>query len=332
MMEITVCPSTLRNGFNTYSPKARRSFLGGKKVSHILPYESLSSGTALLENQGHLSLSGVQVKYGAVIDDGVFRLTTPEEQGTYILKPMLSSFENREYSPANEHLTMQIASQVFGIRTAENGLCFTKSGEPVYVTRRFDVLEDGRKLQLEDLASLGGISKDINGPNFKYDVLGYVDLAEIIKRYIPAWRIELIKYFDWILFNTAFSNGDAHVKNFSVLQTSQGDYKLSPAYDLINTQLHIPGDPIFALRKGLYPGWNPEFGVSGEDFLKFGKAIGLEEKIVREELDRFCADYGEIDRLVANSFLSDSLKQKYLDLYHGRLRYCLRSGRLFGKL
>ena len=326
MMEIKVCPSTLQEGFDTYSPKARRTLLGSRKASHILPNESLTSGVELTENQGHLSLSGAQKKYGAVIDNGIFRLTTQDEQGTYILKPKLSSFENRDFSPANEHLTMQIASQVFRIPTADNGLCFTGNGDQVYVTRRFDVLKDGNKLQQEDLASLAGISKDTHGANFKYDALDYVELAELIKRFIPAWRIELVKYYDLVLFNTAFSNGDAHVKNFSVLQTTHGDYKLSPAYDLINTRLHIPNDRIFALRKGLYPGWNPEFGVTGKDFLTFGKAIGLEDDVARKELDRFCADYEEIDRLVGNSFLSDPLKEKYLDLYHDRLRYCLRSG------
>lgn len=325
-MDIKVCPCTLQEGFDTYSPKARKTLLGGRKASHILPYKSLSYGEELTMNQGHLSLSGAQKKYSAVIDGGVFRLTTPDEQGTYILKPKLSNFENRDFSPANEHLTMQIASQVFGIRTADNGLCFTGDGDPVYVTRRFDVLQDGRKLQQEDLASLGGISKDTHGPNYKYEALDYVDLARIIKKSIPAWRIELVKYFDLVLFNTAFCNGDAHVKNFSIIQTTQGDYMLSPAYDLINTQLHIPSDPIFALKKGLYPGWNPEFGVSGKDFLTFGKAIGLEDDIARKELDRFCADYEEIDRLVGNSFLNDALKKKYLDLYHGRLKYCLRCG------
>lgn len=325
-MDIKVCPSTLQEGFETYSPKARRSLLGGRKASHILPYKSLSSGEELTENQGHLSLSGAQKKYGAVIDGGVFRLTTPDEQGTYILKPKLSNFENRDFSPANEHLTMQIASQVFGIRTAENGLCFTGEGEQVYVTRRFDVRQDGSKLQQEDLASVGGISKYTHGPNYKYDALDYVDLARIIRESIPAWKIELVKYFDLVLYNTAFCNGDAHVKNFSIIQTTQGDYMLSPAYDLINTQLHIPSDSIFALKKGLYPGWNPEFGVSGKDFLTFGKAIGLEEDIARKELERFCADYAEIDRLVGNSFLCDDLKKKYLDLYHGRLKYCLRCG------
>ena len=90
-----------------------------EKVSVMLPYETLSSKTTQTSGRGHISLSGAQVKYSAVIDNGVFRLTEPYERGTYILKPILSDWDNREFSPANENLTMQIASQAYGIQTAE---------------------------------------------------------------------------------------------------------------------------------------------------------------------------------------------------------------------
>lgn len=324
MNDISVCPSTLKEGFCSFSPAARRAFLGGKSVSPILPYDSLSSGTGFVENKGRLSLSGAQEKFSAVIDKGVFRLTQEGEQGTYIIKPKLTGFENREFSPANENLTMQIAAQVYGIETAANAVCFTENGEPVYVTRRFDVRKDGGKIQQEDLASLAGITKETHGANFKYDALDYVDLAGIIKKYIPAWRVELPKFFDLVLFNFVFANGDAHVKNFSVIQTSQGDYRLAPAYDLINTLLHIHGGTIFALSRGLYPGWNREFGVSGKDFLEFGKRIGLEEKTARREIDRFCADYDETERLIRNSFLSEPLKEEYRTIFHTRINSFLK--------
>lgn len=324
MNEISVCPCSLKEGFSTFSPLARKYFLDGKKVSHILPYDSLTSGTGLIENKGRLSLSGAQEKYSAVIDKGVFRLTDVDERGTYILKPKLTGFENREYSPANENLTMQIASQVYGIETAENAVCFTGNGEQVYITKRYDVKKDGSRIQQEDLASLAGITRTTHGQNFKYDVLDYVDLASIIKSYIPAWRIELVKYFDLLLFNFVFANGDAHVKNFSVIRTSQGDYRLAPAYDLINTLLHIPGSTIFALSRGLYPGWNREFGVSGKDFQTFGKMIGLDDRTVKRELDRFCADYDDTERLIQNSFLSEELKEEYRTIFHTRINSFLK--------
>ena len=324
MIDIHVCPSTLEEGFESFSPRAKKYFLGGKMVSYMLPYVSLSSGEGLAENKGHISLSGAQEKYSAVIDDGVFRLTEKGERGTYILKPKLTGFDNREYSPANENLTMQIAAQVYGIQTAENAVCFTKNGEQVYVTKRYDVKNDGSRLQQEDLASLAGITKETHGENYKYNALDYVGLAEIIKKYIPAWRIELVRYFDLILFNFVFANGDAHIKNFSVLQTSRGDYRLAPAYDLINTLLHIPDGHIFALDKGLYPGWNRESGVSGSDFQVFGEIIGLEKTIVRSEIDRFCADYSETERLIDNSFLSDKLKEDYRKIFHTRINSYLK--------
>lgn len=324
MNEIDVCPSTLQKGFSTFSPHAKKYFLGGRSVSHMLPYDSLSSAKEGIKNKGHLSLSGAQEKYSAVIDHGIFRLTEENEQGTYILKPRLTGFLHREYSPANENLTMQIAARVYGIQTAENAVCFTGNGEQVYVTKRYDVGRDGKKIQQEDLASLAGITRKTHGDNYKYDVLDYVDLAEIIKRYVPAWRIELIRYFSLILFNFVFSNGDAHVKNFSVLQTPMGDYRLAPAYDLINTQIHIPDGDIFALRKGLFPGWNRNMGVTGKDFLAFARRIGIDERIARGEIDRFCAEYGETETLIQNSFLSEELKLAYSRMYRTRINAYLK--------
>ena len=121
-----------------------------------------------------------------------------------------------------------------------------------------------------------------------------------------------------------FANGDAHVKNFSVLQTPFDDYRLAPAYDLINTLIHIPNGSIFALNKGLYPGWNRNIGVYGSDFLEFAKRIGLDERIAKEEIDRFCADYDETERLIQNSFLSEDLKLEYRQIYHTRINSFLK--------
>lgn len=290
----------------------------------ILPYESLSLGKGLIENKGRLSLSGAQEKYSAILDNGNFRLTEEGERGTFILKPKLTGFNYREFSPANEHLTMQIAAQVYNIQTAENAICYTQNGEQVYITKRYDIDNNGNKIQQEDFASLAGISRATHGNNYKYDALNYVDLARIIQKYIPAWRIELIKFFDLMLFNFVFANGDAHIKNFSVLKTSRGDYRLSPAYDLINTLIHIPDSYIFALEKGLYPGWHWKKGGSGTDFFKFGTMIGLNPKIARMEIDRFCSEYSLIDKLINDSSLSDKLKEYYTTIYQTRINSYLK--------
>ena len=234
MNPITICPSTLAEGYDSYSPIAIKHLFDGRQVSPFLDYTPIDDDNnsaaqeEFLHNQERISLSGVQPKYSMIVRNGKLALTQKGEQGHYILKPKLSDFRNRIYSSANENLTMQIASQVFGIETAANGLCFFKGGEPAYITKRFDVKPDGTKRRKEDFASLAGLTTQNGGKNYKYEYLTYEECGELIRRYLPAWKVETLKFFDLIIFNFLICNGDAHLKNFSVLETESGDFRLSP--------------------------------------------------------------------------------------------------------
>ena len=252
--EIKYCPGTLAEGFTTYSPGCLRRVFNGRKVSHLLQYNTPAhdEGVAkeFMDNRKRISISGVQEKLSMLLEKNVLRLTRQGEQGTYILKPIPRDIRYPDQVPANEHLTMQIARQVFGINTAKNAMIFFRDGTPAYITKRFDVKEDGMKWGKEDFASLAGKSSGNSGPNFKYDY-SYEELGVLIRRFVPAWRIEIEKFFTLVLFNYLVSNGDAHLKNFALLETSSGDYLLSPAYDLLNTRIHVD-DADFALDKGLF--------------------------------------------------------------------------------
>ena len=303
-----------------------KHFLFGSNISSILPFNNIEADTARLnENRGGFSLSGAQTKYSVVVRNGTFALTEPGEQGTFILKPVLSDFERRIDSPANEYLTMQIARQIFHIEIAECELCQFENGEPAYITKRFDIAPDGTKIQQEDFASLAGITRESHGPDYKYNALSYEEIGNLIRRYLPAWRVEMVKFFSLILFNFLFSNGDAHLKNFSVLKTVDGDYRLSPAYDLIDTHLHLPNDSIFALSKGLFAdGRSFPRGIGNKDFREFGKTLGIPDKVVLGELDRFCADYPNIENMINDSFLSEESKSLYYTHYYTRLNSFLK--------
>src|SRR5690606_29991056 len=119
------------------------------------------------------------------------------------------------------------------------------------------------------------------GADFKYGS-SYEALAELIVKYVPAYRVEMEKYFSLVVFNYLFSNGDAHLKNFSIMETSSGDYLLSPAYDLINTRIHVE-DTDFALKGGLFKDdfkseHKKKTGKAGlEDFHEFARRIGINE-------------------------------------------------------
>jgi serine/threonine-protein kinase HipA len=150
-----------------------------------LPYDppQLSEETAqvFIENRKRISVSGVQEKLSLVLDGNTLRLTQEGEQGTHLLKPIPRDLKVVGQVPANEHLTMQIAHQVYGIKTAENALIFFRDGSPAYLTRRFDVRADGSKWRVEDFASLAGKTARISGTNFKYDY-SYEGVAALLKQ------------------------------------------------------------------------------------------------------------------------------------------------------
>ncbi len=331
LKELNNCPGTLAEGYSTYSPSCLRNLFNGKKVKHILSYDQPQFNEEVadlfIENRKRISISGVQEKLSFVLEKNVLRLTKEGEQGTYILKPIPRDLKKVDQVPANEHLTMQIAKQVFGLNTAENALIFFTNGSPAYITKRFDVKEDGTKWGKEDFATLAGKTTDNAGPNFKYQ-FSYEEAGLLIQKYVSAWRIEIEKYFSLVLFNFLFSNGDAHLKNFSLLESSKGDYLLSPVYDLLNTKLHVD-DSDFALDKGLFlddfksEQYKKNKHPNKIDFVEFGRRIGVSENRIEKLLAPYLEKQALMETLISRSFLTEANKRGYLMLYQTKRNYLL---------
>lgn len=318
MKELHICPSTLQEGYNTYSPAARKALFDGHAVSHVFSEPSPDTDTEqaneAVKSIGRVSLSGAQPKFSIVAEDDKLRYTRAGEQGTFILKPRPTGYQiiNKDFCAANEHVTMQIASQVYGIETAVNALCFFGDGTPAYITRRFDVHGKGKYKQ-EDFAALLGYTKDNAGPNYKYDRASYEECAEVIHRYVKAALVDIRRFFRVILFNFVTLNDDAHLKNFSLIERN-GEYRLAPAYDLINTSLQLRDARIFALDKGLFKEgmtFTDTHTICRSDFEEFGKRIGLPAKVIKQEIDRFTAEQPLVKELLERSFLSSSLQKQY---------------------
>ena len=314
------CPGTLKDGFSTYSPGCRRNVFFNKKVNHVLPYkspdQSEEDNEKFIENRKRISISGVQEKLSLNLNRNKLKLTNEGEQGSYILKLIPRDLKLVDQVPANEHLTMQIASQVYNINTAANALIFFETGEQAYITKRFDVKEDGTKWGKEDFASLAGRSKDSHGKDFKYADISYEEVAGLMKEYVGAYQIEIEKFYKLILFNFLFSNGDAHLKNFSLLETSEGDYILSPAYDLLNTRIHV-ADTYFALNKGLLEDGSVK-SPNGKDLLNFGKRIGISLKRAYKIFNSFLEHKEKVYAMIEKSFMNDKAKSGYLIHYNTR--------------
>lgn len=321
--EIKYCPGTLAAGFSTYSRSCLNRLFHGKAVNHILPYDSPASNHEAAElfnqNRKQLSISGVQEKFSVLLEKNKLRLINEGELGTYILKPIPSFGKNTNQMPANEHLTMQIARQVYGIETAENALIFFKNGDQAYITKRFDAKEDGTKWAQEDFASLAGRTPQTDGEHYKY--LGsYLDLFQLMKIHLAAYKVEAPKLLKLLVFNYLFSNGDAHFKNFSLLETPMGDYRLSPAYDLLNSRIHI-ADKDFALEDGLFP---KAQGKIRSQFAALAAYAEIDNNIFNAAITEMLSKSDKVEKMITASYLNDTTKRNYWQAYKTRLKQLLK--------
>jgi serine/threonine-protein kinase HipA len=303
----TYCNVCLRKMFNGKSPTLALK----RSEFQIIRYQKID----------HFSISGVQDKISLKLSGK--NLVPTSSEGEYILKPISQDkvLQLQNDISANEHLTMQIAKQVFKIRTAENALIDFADNESAYITRRFDRIGT-EKLRQEDFCQIGGFSPETDGPNFKYET-SYEEIGQIVFDHCAAPKIEIEKLYKLILFNYIFGNGDAHLKNFSLIETIDGDFVLSPAYDLLNTNIHFPNESRMALdlfkdHETKHYKINAFYGF--EDFMKLGEFYGIKSIRVKKMIIEFANKRENVEKLISQSFLSPKCKEKYLGIYLDRLK------------
>lgn len=326
MIEIKNCPSSLMEGFDTYSPKSAKLLFGKTKVNPILGFDidEFRNVGEIADAMHRISVSGVQEKFPAIINADAINIAGDNERSTHILKPAPwdKTLRDRKIIPANEHLTMQIASQIYGIQTAANGLCFTPKGQPVYITRRFDILPDGSKLPMEDFASIIGRNEQTAGLQFKYNGC-YEDIAKAIRANVAAWMVDMERFFELVVFNYIYANGDDHLKNFSLILNGH-DYRLAPAYDLINTSLYVNGDD-FGLDGGLSSDieksdvYDRSSHPCRLDFERFGNKIGLVKRRMDKILDKYMSLPNGAINLIVQSYLPEKAKRNYTRIVKERI-------------
>ena len=304
------------------SPAAQRQLAGGNRTfPHRLAIDRSDVVEFRLQSAEHMCISGVQDKVSLKLVRG--KLIPTERDGEFILKPVPTADvpQLKADIPANEHLTMQIAAQVFGIATAINTVVRFANGELAYLTRRFD-RRDGVKIGQEDFCQLSNRTEETVGRNYKYDGT-YEEVGRILRQYCKAYRIEVEKLFARIVFNYVFSNGDAHLKNVSLFESEFGDYILTPAYDLVCTSLHFPNEARTALA--LFDSFETESFrrnafYKRPDFLRLAEIYELDMSRAERCLQGFADREAAVGRLIDRSFLTDEARRDYRRSYRDRLR------------
>ncbi len=251
------------------------------------------------EMAGKMSISGVQEKVSLRLAADKSRFEIAPTGGRYILKPEPSRFA---FIPQNEHLTMRLAA-LAGIEVPPFGLVELKDKTTAYLIKRFDRLDDGTKLQVEDFCQL-------NEKPAREKYQGSAELCvRTVQRYASEPLIEIRKLFKLLLFSWWVSNGDQHLKNFSLVRMLDGRWRLAPAYDLVCTRLPIPTDQDLALSIG-----GKTRNLNRRVWLEFAEYSRIPQRaavrLLQEQIDALDPSL----RLIEASFLPDELKSRYQEI------------------
>lgn len=310
---------------NEYCLSCRKKLFDGKRVSAVLEFDKPKAENISMYNEHskRMSISGVQLKYSLRLNENKLELC--ETNGQYIIKPipMADHLEMMKDAPENEHLTMQIASQIFNIKTAHNALIYFEDGTPAYITKRFDVKVDGTKYIQEDFAQITNRTKETHGESYKYEG-SYLEIGELIKKYVPASMIAIENFFKIIVFNYIFSNGDAHLKNFSLIKNDFGEIELSPSYDLMSTIIHTPGERDTALdlyNKDHESEYYDTYGHYGKtEFIEFAKRLGIVEVRYMRMINEFIENETVVNDFIKKSSLSNQSIVTFIDNFKSRIK------------
>lgn len=257
--------------------------------------------------KSHVTVTGVQPKLSLGISqlensDKPKKLTIMGVMGSYILKP---PSEEYNHLPELESLSMHLA-QSMGIRTVPFSLIRLKSGELAYITRRID-RKDNAKIHMEDMCQ---ITQRLTEHKYRGS---YEQIAKAIVLHTTNPAFDLLKFYELLVFCFLTGNNDMHLKNFSLIQEENG-YSLSPAYDLLASSLVVEGDDEeTALTLN---GKKKRLNRTDFEAIMMGSKLG--KTIMDRMFRRISKQIPKWESIISDSFLSDEMKEAYLNLVTSR--------------
>lgn len=246
------------------------------------------------------TLTGVQAKLSLDIEKTKGepqRFTIVGLWGRYILKPQTEQFK---HLPEIEDLTMHLA-ELTKIKVVPHSLVRFEDGELAYITKRIDRTTNGEKLAMEDMCQL---SERLTEYKYKGS---YEQIAKIIMQYSTTPKLDVVNFWEQVLFSWITSNTDMHLKNFSLYSLRKGSYSLTPAYDMVSTALVMPEDTEeLALTLN-----GKKRKIKRSDFEVAMHGSGLEDKIIEKMFAKFKKVANNWFKFIDISFLPDEMQEQY---------------------
>lgn len=301
MNKCLFCYQELGEGQKDFHPACAKKFFG-KTEAPKLPYSRDNINDLARESViSRIAITGVQSKLSMDVNKGgkdePDRLTIVGLWGRYILKPRSKEFP---WMPEVEDLTMHLA-EIAKIDAVPHTLIRFNDGELAYLTRRIDRDSHGTKYLMEDLCQ---ISERSTADKYKSS---YEKIAKLIKLHSSAPMLDLVNFWEVVVFSWITGNSDMHLKNFSLISRMPGQYVLSQAYDLVNVHLVFPEDKeeLALMLDGR------KKNINKQNFVRAMASSGLKDKVMDNIFRKFLVSAPKWYDFIDNSFLPADLKEKY---------------------
>ncbi|HFB64131.1 MAG TPA: type II toxin-antitoxin system HipA family toxin [Aeromonadales bacterium] len=312
------CQICLKKSDNPYHAACLKQFFAINGVDPVIPMTSTEFYERAPAHVTGFSISGAQVKMQIKVVDK--QIVICASGGDYILKPSPQAFPQ---AAENEHLCMQMAS-AFKFDIPPVALLRFTDEIPVFAIKRFDRSYTAgehkqTKIHQEDLMQAMGLAKATSHSKYEYSYQQVLlDLIKIAKGlHLSA------EFFKRLVFAYLIGNDDLHLKNISLLYTTEG-IRLTPLYDYLSTSLYDATGSVMALSMLPDNKETMAFNQMGNgyysfaDFLELGTSVGLSEKFITKSIRAMTGKIDKIETLVKHSYLNTIRQEQLIDLINNR--------------
>ncbi len=308
MSKCLYCYRVLENDLHDYHPSCIKKLFGTPQAPVIdFDLQQLEELAKQIVIQSK-AITGVQPKLSLNVEkhkNEPSRLTIVGFHGDFILKP--PTFQFKEL-PENEDVTMHLAELV-KIKTAKHGLIRLKSGELAYITKRFD-RNKGDKIAVEDFCQL---SENLTEHKYR----GSIEMVgKLVYTFSKNQGFEAQRLFEIVLFCYLTGNADMHLKNFSLIENSLGEFELSPANDLLNTAIVMPEDK----EESALTINGKKRKLNRNDFQVLATSLKINNKSLEAIYVRFESILPTWLSWIDQSFLTEEFKDEYTHLITDRFK------------
>jgi serine/threonine-protein kinase HipA len=234
-------------------------------------------------NENKFSLAGVQMKFSMKEMDGRYNLTKGGELGDWIIKTPSTIHKN---VPLNEYTAMSLAASA-GVDTPETKLVELNKLDNLpnvnlpdeklaFAIKRFD-RNGNHRIHMEDFAQVL-----VKYPHEKYNSASYEQIARVIYEYSGDGLSDVQQFARRLLVNILLANGDAHLKNWSLLYADQITPRLSPSYDIVTTSVYMEDETQYALNLGKTKEW---YSVTLNNFQAWSEKANIPFRAIKPHLD-----------------------------------------------